>query len=279
MSTRIITETSDSNISQYDAALASTLFDQFCNANTMQGIIGTFQQMCDALDIKVEDGVNFYRKLRSRLKSWKAQSLWAKLDKRASHREYKKGQACVNTRVLGIGAGPCGLRTAIEVALLGGKAVVLEKRDRFSRNNVLHLWPFLISDLKGLGAKKFFGKFCAGAIDHISIRTLQCILLKVALIVGVEVHTGVSFDGIREPDGVEKHGWRAWVTPEGHPASEFEYDVLIGADGKRNTLPGGFLVRFLSVRLLNTPLKIMPYQDKGGIWLGGNNFFSTGQNN
>jgi len=46
--------------------------------------------------------------------------------------------------------------------------VVVEKRDRLSRNNVLHLWPFVIQDLKGLGAKKFFGKFCAGAIDHIS---------------------------------------------------------------------------------------------------------------
>jgi hypothetical protein len=46
--------------------------------------------------------------------------------------------------------------------------VLLEKRDAFSRNNVLHLWPFSIQDLRGLGAKKFHGKFCAGAIDHIS---------------------------------------------------------------------------------------------------------------
>jgi len=67
-----------------------------------------------------------------------------------------------------IGSGPCGLRVAIEIALLGGKAVIVEKREGFSRNNVLHLWPFLIHDLKALGAKKFFGKFCAGAIDHIS---------------------------------------------------------------------------------------------------------------
>lgn len=57
--------------------------------------------------------------------------------------------------------------------------VVIEKRDRMSRNNVLHLWPFVIHDLRALGAKKFFGKFCAGSIDHISIRQLQCILLKV----------------------------------------------------------------------------------------------------
>ena len=67
-----------------------------------------------------------------------------------------------------IGGGPCGLRTAIELALLGAKVVVLEKRDSFSRNNVLHLWPYTIHDLRGLGAKKFYGKFCAGAIDHIS---------------------------------------------------------------------------------------------------------------
>ena len=67
-----------------------------------------------------------------------------------------------------IGGGICGLRVAIEMALLGARTVVVEKRDRFSRNNVLHLWPFLIVDLKNLGAKKFYGKFCAGAIDHIS---------------------------------------------------------------------------------------------------------------
>lgn len=72
------------------------------------------------------------------------------------------------SKVLIIGAGPCGLRTAIECAFLGAKTVIVEKRDRFSRNNVLHLWPYLISDLKNLGAKKFFGKFCAGTIDHIS---------------------------------------------------------------------------------------------------------------
>lgn len=142
--------------------------------------------------------------------------------------------------------------------------MIVEKRDRFSRNNVLHLWPYLITDLKNLGAKLFCGKFCAGSIDHISkgaytssrlficvcmwggergqkymqhlymckvcehmfvrwvwtlvdtlllfwkiyaalcflcagIRQLQCILLKVALLVGVEVHVNVSFDGLIEP--------------------------------------------------------------------------------
>lgn len=105
-----------------------------------------------------------------------------------------------------IGGGPCGLRSAIEAQLLGAKVVVVEKRDRMSRNNVLHLWPFVIHDLRALGAKKFFGKFCAGSIDHISIRQLQCILLKVALILGVEFHESVSFDALISPPENQEEG-------------------------------------------------------------------------
>lgn len=28
------------------------------------------------------------------------------------------------------------------------------------------------------------------------------------------------------------------VSPESHPVSQLEFDVIIGADGRRNTLPG-----------------------------------------
>ncbi|NXX53781.1 MICA2 monooxygenase, partial [Scopus umbretta] len=140
-----------------------------------------------------------------------------------------------------IGGGPCGLRTAIELAFLGAKVVVVEKRDTFSRNNVLHLWPFTIHDLRGLGAKKFYGKFCAGSIDHISIRQLQLILFKVALILGVEIHVNLEFVKVLEPpedQENQKVGWRAEFLPVDHPLSEYEFDVIIGADGRRNTLEG-----------------------------------------
>uniref|UniRef100_A0A915KYF8 FAD/NAD(P)-binding domain-containing protein n=1 Tax=Romanomermis culicivorax TaxID=13658 RepID=A0A915KYF8_ROMCU len=131
--------------------------------------------------------------LKKKITSWKAGKLWDLLDKRARLNEYKQQAACQNLRVLIVGAGPCGLRMAIECALLGCKVIVLEKRDKFSRNNVLHIWPFVIQDLRNLGAKLFYPKFCAGSIDHISIRQLQCILLKIALVLGVEVHESVSF--------------------------------------------------------------------------------------
>ncbi|XP_051726795.1 protein-methionine sulfoxide oxidase mical3a isoform X24 [Ctenopharyngodon idella] len=217
------------------------LFDRFVQATTCKGTLKAFQELCDFLELKPNEYRVFYHKLKSKLNYWKAKALWAKLDKRASHKEYKKGRACANAKCLIIGAGPCGLRTAIELGFLGAKVVLLEKRDAFSRNNVLHLWPFTIQDLRGLGAKKFYGKFCAGAIDHISIRQLQLMLLKVALLLGIEIHVNVEFKGLIEPpedQENERIGWRAEVHPRTHPVNELEFDVIIGADGRRNTLSG-----------------------------------------
>ncbi|KAB1254550.1 [F-actin]-monooxygenase MICAL3 [Camelus dromedarius] len=252
---------------------AHVLFDRFVQATTCKGTLRAFQELCDHLELKPKDHRSFYHKLKSKLNYWRAKALWAKLDKRGSHKDYKKGKACTNTKCLIIGAGPCGLRTAIDLSLLGAKVVVIEKRDAFSRNNVLHLWPFTIHDLRGLGAKKFYGKFCAGAIDHISIRQLQLILLKVALILGIEIHVNVEFQGLVQPPedqenerelgwtneggiqgpewelllneeasdmvlGITGIGWRALVHPKTHPVSEYEFEVIIGGDGRRNTLEG-----------------------------------------
>uniref|UniRef100_A0A4X2MBW4 F-actin monooxygenase n=1 Tax=Vombatus ursinus TaxID=29139 RepID=A0A4X2MBW4_VOMUR len=220
---------------------AHILFDRFVQASTCKGTLKAFQELCDYLELKPKDYRSFYHKLKSKLNYWKAKALWAKLDKRGSHKDYRKGKVCTNTKCLIIGAGPCGLRTAIDLSLLGAKVVVIEKRDAFSRNNVLHLWPFTIHDLRGLGAKKFYGKFCAGAIDHISIRQLQLILLKVALILGIEIHVNVEFQGLVYPpedQENERIGWRAQVHPKTHPVSEYEFEVIIGGDGRRNTLEG-----------------------------------------
>ncbi|XP_046889345.1 protein-methionine sulfoxide oxidase mical3a isoform X4 [Hypomesus transpacificus] len=217
------------------------LFDRFVQASTCKGTLKAFQELCDHLELKPCEYRVFYHKLKSKLNYWKAKALWAKLDKRANQKEYKKGRACANSKCVIIGAGPCGLRTAIELGFLGAKVVLLEKRDAFSRNNVLHLWPFTIQDLRGLGAKKFHGKFCAGAIDHISIRQLQLMLLKVALLLGIEIHVNVEFKGLIEPpedQENERIGWRAEVHPRTHPVNELEFDVIIGADGRRNTLAG-----------------------------------------
>ncbi|XP_038154618.1 F-actin-monooxygenase MICAL2 isoform X4 [Cyprinodon tularosa] len=217
------------------------IFENFIQASTCKGTLQAFNLLCRRLDLDPADHTTFYSSLKAKVTSWKAKALWNKLDKRMAHKDYKKGQACVGTKCLIIGGGPCGLRTAIELALMGAKVVVIEKRDSFSRHNVLHLWPYTIHDLRGLGAKKFYGKFCAGAIDHISIQQLQLILLKVALIVAVEFHINVEFIRLLEPPEDQTNqaiGWRAAIRPADHPLANFEFDVVVGADGRRNTLEG-----------------------------------------
>jgi len=64
---------------------------------------------------------------------------------------------------------------------MGAKVVALEKRNSFTRNNVLHLWPFVIEDLKMLGVKVFFPKFCTGSMNHISEFKLREQRTKVVL--------------------------------------------------------------------------------------------------
>lgn len=111
----------------------------------------------------------------------------------------------------------------------------------------------------------------------VGIRQLQLMLLKMALLVGIEIHVNVEFKGLIEPPEDQetesklvkpllpdkpreqsvrackllRHfyvihtccvflgiGWRAEVHPRTHPVNELEFDVIIGADGRRNTLPG-----------------------------------------
>ena len=74
-------------------------------------------------------------------------------------------------------------------------------------------------------------------MNHISIKRLQCILLKTALVLGVEVCPGVEFREVMEPASASD-SWRLGVRPETHPLNNRGLDVLIGAEGKHVTVPG-----------------------------------------
>ena len=86
------------------------------------------------------------------------------------------------------GAGPCGLRLALEMMFLGAKTTLVDARDNMDRNNVIKLWSFVMEDLKSLGAKKLYPGLGNGSVNHISIKMLQMTLLKMALIVGTNVY-------------------------------------------------------------------------------------------
>jgi hypothetical protein len=55
-----------------------------------------------------------------------------------------------------------------------------------------------LPSFQSVGAKFFFPKFCTGGIHHVSIRRLQLLLTKVALINGVRIHSGVIFSGLKK---------------------------------------------------------------------------------
>ena len=153
--------------SSIDEALAS--FNKICDSTSLQEVQQLFKSLSREVGVDFDQHGMFYPALKAKLSSsWKFSELCALYDKRVTANEYAQQTACNGMRCLVIGAGPVGLRTAVEAALLGAKVDVVEKREGYSRNNVLHLWPFLITDLRNLGAKKFYGKFCSGDLDHIS---------------------------------------------------------------------------------------------------------------
>ena len=146
-------------------------FQKLSDSKSFLEIIDLVRDMCSQLGVDFNQYEGLYKDLKEKLTTWRWKELWKLFDKRASQEEYKQQTSCRGMKCLVIGAGPVGLRAAIEAALLGAQVDVVEKRESFSRNNVLHLWPFLITDLRNLGAKKFYGRFCSSDLDHISTYT------------------------------------------------------------------------------------------------------------
>jgi hypothetical protein len=133
--------------------------------------------------------------------NWKAKKLWKLLDDRCGRAEYDDapcaGGHFTDRKVVVVGAGPCGLRAAIELRLLGARVTVVDGRTEFSRINQLHLWSWCGEELKALGARVLepppsdFGS--NPDLLHVGISELQKLLVKVALLLGVEVLLGTNY--------------------------------------------------------------------------------------
>ena len=82
-----------------ESSQAADVFEKFIAAGTFKSVLSHYRHMCELLKLRPNSIKHFYPKLRSKLKTWKAQALWTKFDKRANHKCYNHGKACANSKV------------------------------------------------------------------------------------------------------------------------------------------------------------------------------------
>ncbi|KAG6622807.1 methionine sulfoxide oxidase mical1 protein [Phytophthora cinnamomi] len=212
-------------------------FKAFTSAEDLMDTMAAFDRLigdCGLSGVQVEEPWYVYYHIRAAVYSklgFRQKQLFKLLDARFNTDVYKRRPAA-NKRVCIVGAGPVGLRAAVELALLGSHVSVLEKRTKFNRENMLHLWPWVVQDLASLGAKVLFRHFCRSrTYFHVSTRQLQVVLLKVALLVGVQVHTSTGFEAI-VPPGSEQSGENPFYSIKSQPQiSVEEFTAVLGATG------------------------------------------------
>ncbi|KAG7376922.1 hypothetical protein PHYPSEUDO_012543 [Phytophthora pseudosyringae] len=224
------------------ASSARSSFKAFAAAQDLCETLAAFNNLladCGLTGAKMQEPWHVYFHIRNAVYSklgFRHKQLFRLLDARFNLDVYKQ-RPVANKRVCVVGAGPVGLRAAVEIALLGGHVSVLEKRTKFSRENRLHLWPWVVQDLASLGAKVLFKNFCKSrTYFHVSTRQLQVILLKVALLVGVKVYSATSFEKIVAP-GSEKSDGNPFYSIRTEPQIPVaEYTAVLGATGVNDQL-------------------------------------------
>jgi len=193
----------------------SEVFNCFLSADCVATTLRAFRELmtrCGESGPEVE--LPYRRLLRLEGFPWRARSVWSLLEARARRPEYADAPL-KHRHVVVVGAGPCGMRAALELALLGSEVLVVEKRSAalaFGRINRLHLWEWCKQDLLAWGAKVFdppggtFGgdnDFC-----HIGIGDLQLLLLKSALLLGVRLRFGWEAKSVEQQVLLSRCGLR-----------------------------------------------------------------------
>ena len=153
-------------------------------------------------------------------------------------------------RVLVIGAGPVGLRTAlgiqIEIFNSGKSVVVFESRkasDTFSRFNILHLWQHTRNDLKRFGVLRGL----SGTTTHLGTNTIQAALYRSLLLCGGSVKFETEFLRVDS----RASSWCAEYRFHGKE-SKFNFDVIVGCGGKSDVGVSSFFIHSLHTHTTKT---------------------------
>jgi hypothetical protein len=122
----------------------------------------------------------------------------------------------IKKSILISGAGPCGLRSAVELAILGHSVKIIELRTDCTRHNILKTWQNTLDDLLTLGVMVFGFVKVHGHL-HMGTREIQLYLIKTGLILGVEIISGYGVCRLIDPavGGLdsEKGKWKVWTLP------------------------------------------------------------------
>ena len=128
--------------------------------------------------------------------------------------------------------------------------MLIEKRPDFSRTNCVYLWSFVIEDLISLGANHVGGRFSTSrnseSTDNVyPIATIQLVLTKIALLLGVTIITSCEFldiiypssefDSYRLLSKTYKHS--RFSTYEDFKLENYHFTTLICASGQSIAVP------------------------------------------
>ena len=106
---------------------------------------------------------------------------------------------------------------------MGMQVHVIEKRDIFSRVNILMLWQQTADDLVQYGARTFYPKFSNRHVGnsplHLGTREIQLVFLKNALLLGVKFSYGAELVGVHAPGGPAGDRWQAYARTGGSTAT------------------------------------------------------------
>ncbi|KAI8845822.1 hypothetical protein BJ741DRAFT_6643 [Chytriomyces cf. hyalinus JEL632] len=179
----------------------SAAFEEFLITEEVRETVSAFTRFTALLPESSEYSYTKLKAFAQPLLSYKRQALFKLLDCKILASSKAANESSQGKEMVVSGAGPVGLRAAVEAVLAGFRVTVLELRGEFSRHNVIKTWNHTITDLISLGLGHYYPQFSAHGNSslHLGIKEIQTCLLKAALLLGVKIQYETGVCGVVDP--------------------------------------------------------------------------------